>query len=213
MEEKLTLAALVANIRSDDPDVRTRAWLAAGTVGAPAIKPMAAVIRETEPVVARLAGEPKSEELELAMETGRAAKRAMWQVVRTAGAPGRDAEKKAVERELLDYLGADQPAAVRREVFWMLSEIGGDATIAAMRDHGEILDDKLLREDARSMVERIPGDAAVALLEEALWEAPDDFKINVAQSLRARGVKVDPEKYPCQKLVPTRSTSVKPVGR
>jgi hypothetical protein len=213
MEEKLTLAALLARIQSDDPDVRTQAWLAAGAVGAQAIKPLAAVICKTEPVIAELAGDPKNKDLELALETGRAAKRAMWKIVRTAGAPGQGAKKKAVEAELIDLLAPSQPAAVRREVVWMLSEIGGGATLTAMRDHPELLDDKLLREDARSMVERIPGDGAVALLTEALEEAPEDFKINIAQSLRARGVKVDPVKYPCQKLVPTKATSVKPVGR
>lgn len=213
MEEKLTLDALLARIKSDDPDVRTQAWLAAGTVGAPAVKPLAVLICETEPVIARLSGDRKNKDLELAMETGRAAKRAMWKIVRTVGVPGQADQKKAVEAELLDLVSADQPAAVRREVFWMLSEIGGPATLAAMRDHGEILDEKVLREDARCMVERIPGDGAVELLDEALWQAPEDFKINLAQSLRARGVKLDPVKYPCQKLVPTKSTRVKPVGR
>jgi HEAT repeat protein len=213
MEEKLTLDALLARIASDDPDVRTQAWLAAGSIGAPAIKPLAAVVRQTEKVVERLAGDPKNKELAAALESHRAAKRAMWQIVRTAGDPGRDAERKAVEAELLGLVGGDQPACVRREVFWMLSEIGGDATLAALRDHPEILDDKHLREDARAMVERIPGAAAVAMLKEALEEVPDEFKINIVQSLRVRGVKVDPKKYPCQKLVPTKQTAVTPVGR
>jgi len=211
--EELTLDALLARISSDNPDVRTEAWLAAGSIGAAAIKPLAAVVRQTEKGVEQLADDRKNKDLATALESHRAAKRAMWQIVRTAGAPGRDAERKAVEAALLGLIGGDQPACVRREVFWMLSEIGGDATLSALREHEEILDDEHLREDARCMVERIPSPAAVALLKEVLEEAPDDFKMNVVQSLRVRGVRVDPEKYPCQKLVPTKQTGVAPVGR
>lgn len=228
--DELTLDALLAKITSGDAEVRTQAWLAAGSVGAPAIKPLAAVMRRTEPVVARLAEEVealnqapkkdkqkrkalenKTKELEVALESGRAAKRGMWKIVRTVGAPGHEAQQKAVVVELLDLVGPGQPDAVRREVFWMLSEIGADETVEAVREHDEILDEKVLREDARCMVERIPGGKAVELLGDALKEAPDDFKTNVAQSLRARGVDVDG--HPCQKLVPTKQTSVKPVGR
>ncbi len=42
---------------------------------------------------------------------------------------------------------------------------------------------------------------------------PRDFQLAVAQSLRARGVAVSETKYPCQKLVPTRETSVKAAGQ
>ena len=228
--EELTLDALLARIKSDDAEVRTQAWLAAGSVGAAAIKPLAGVVCETDPVVAELAKEvkdlnkapkknqekrkaleAKTQELELAMESGRAAKRAMWKIVRTVGAPGQQAKKKAVVAELLELVDPAQPDSVRREVFWMLSEIGGDETIEAMRQQDEILNEKVLREDARCMVERIPGDEAIRALQDALEDAPSDFKINLAQSLRVRGVEVPG--LPCQKLVPTKQTSVKPVGR
>jgi len=228
--EELTLQTLLARIRSDDPEVRTDAWLSAGAVGAAAIKPLAAVMRDTEPVIAQLAQEVetlnkapkkdkearaaldgKTKELALALESGRAAKRAMWKIVRTVGAPGQQAEEKAVVAELLDLVGPGQPASIRREVFWMLSEIGGNETIKAMREYPEILEDKEVREDARCMVERIPAGTAIKALEHALERAPQDYKINIAQSLRVRGVEVPG--LPCQKLVPTKKTSVKPVGR
>jgi hypothetical protein len=48
-------------------------------------------------------------------------------------------------------------------------------------------------------------------LQEGLEVAPDDYKVNMAQSLRARGV--DVPGLPCQKLVPTKQTKVTPVGR
>ena len=86
----------------------------------------------------------------------------------------------------------------------MLSEIGGDESVEPI---ARLLSDKDLREDARCSLERLPGDKAVAALKTALATAPADFKPNIAQSLRARGVTVPG--LPCRKLVPTRKTGVK----
>ena len=193
--EELTLDALLAKIKSDDAETRTDAWLHAGAIGAPAIMPLAAVIRESEPVIAEFSGDPKNPKLALAMETGRAAKRAMWKIVRVVGAPGQDAKKKAVVAELLGLIDPAQPDSIRREVLWMLSEIGGDETIEALRLYPELIQDEDVREDARCLVERIPTKEAVKALKQGLEMAPDDYKINVAQSLRVRGVKVDEKKY------------------
>ena len=74
-----------------------------------------------------------------------------------------------------------------------------------------LLENEQLREDARLVLQRIDGSESLAALKSALNSVPDDFKINIAQSLRARGVKV--EGLPSQKLVPTKETQVKPVGR
>jgi len=210
--DELTLDALLAGIKSDDAEVRTDAWLRAGDVGAKAIKPLAGVIRETEPVIARLASDPKNKELELALESNRAANRAMWKIVRTAGAPGNTSQRPAVTWQLLDLIDADEPDGLRREVFWMLSEIGGEETIDTLDYHRDLVNDKNVREDARCMIERIPVASAIEALEVGLSIAPADYKTAMAQSLRVRGVKVDEEKYPCQKLVPTAQTGVKPVG-
>lgn len=95
----------------------------------------------------------------------------------------------------------------------MLSEIGGDATVEAIREIPDLIDDKDVREDARCALERIPTDFALETLQDGLEAAPADFALAMAQSLRARGVEVDKDKYPCQKLVPTRETSVKPVPK
>ncbi|MFH1922106.1 MAG: HEAT repeat domain-containing protein [Planctomycetota bacterium] len=195
MEEKLTLDELLDRIKSDDPNVRTEAWQAAGSAGCAAIKPLAKIVAGGE------------------LEVARAAKRAMWKIVHTVGAPGAGDAKGAVEAELIGLLGNDQPVSVRREAFWMLSEIGGDDTVDAIRELPDILKDTEVREDARCCVERIPTEAAVEALKEGLEEAPADFALAIAQSLRARGVEVDQAKYPCQKLVPTKQTSVKPVPK
>ena len=193
--EELTLDALLKGIKSDDPDVRTKAWLAAGQIGPPALKPLAKIVAEGD------------------LEVSRAAKRAMWKIVRTVGAPGRGECKAAAETELIGLLAEGTPDSVRCEVLWMLSEIGGEKTIDAIREIPDVLENKALREDARCCVERIPCQCAVDALAEALEASEDEFQLALAQSLRARGVEVDREKYPCKKLVPTKETSVKPVAK
>jgi HEAT repeat protein len=183
---------LIAKIKDKDDKVRSAAWLAAGEVGAPAIKPLAAVMSDAA-----------SE-----LEVSRAAKRAMWQIVRHVGRPGAEAEKKPVVVEVLALLADGQPVPLRREALWMLSEIGGDDSIDPL---AKLLGNKDLREDARCSIQRIPGDKSLSALKAALGAAPDDFKVAIAESLRARGVEVPG--LPSPKLVPTKQTSVKPVGR
>jgi len=177
---------LIAGIKSDSAEKRTEAWQNAGEVGAPAVKPLAKVMTDDN------------------LEVARAAKRALWQIVRYTGRPKANKERRAVETELAELLGKDQPVAVQREVLWMLSEIGGRNSIKPI---ARLIRNEELREDARMALERIPGKRAVTTLEAAFEKAPEDFKPNIAQSLRKRGEEV--AGYPCQKLVPTKKTDVK----
>jgi len=179
---------LLAGIKSDNAEKRTEAWQSAGNVGAPAVKPLSEVMTDDN------------------LEVARAAKRALWQIVRYTGRPGANKEKRAVETELLELLSNNQPVEIRREVIWMLSEIGARNSI---RPIGRLLRNEDLREDARMALERIPTKRAVAALKAAFEKAPEDFKPNLAQSLRKRGEEV--AGYPCQKLVPTKKTDVKPL--
>ena len=179
---------LLAGIKSDSAEKRTKAWQSAGEVGAPAVKPLAEVMTDDN------------------LEVARAAKRALWQIVRYTGRPKANKERRAVEKELTGLLGRKQPLAVRREVLWMLSEIGGRISIKPIAG---MMRNKNLREDARMALERIPSKRAVATLKAAFEKAPEDFKPNIAQSLRKRGEEVDG--YPCKKLVPTKKTDVKPL--
>ncbi len=179
---------LMAGIRDDDAKVRTEAWQSAGKVGAPAVKPLARVMTNREPEVAR------------------AAKRGLWKIVRHVGRPGAAKEKLAVIDRLVELLSNDQPVPVRREVLWMLSEIGNRKSINPI---AALLSDPDLREDARMVLQRIPNKAALAALRAGLINASDDFKLNIAQSLRQRGVKVDG--LDCVKLIPTKKTNVKPL--
>ncbi len=129
--------------------------------------------------------------------TALSGKRLLWKAVRHAGRPGADDEKSAMIDELIAALSADLPPAARREIVWMLSEIGGNESVspvATLLSHSE------LREDARLALERIPGDVSLAALRSAMKTVSEDFRPSVAQSLRRRGVKVDG--YPCHKLLP-----------
>ena len=179
---------LLAGIKSDSAEKRTETWQSAGEVGAPAVKPLAEVMTDDN------------------LEVARAAKRALWQIVRYTGRPGVNRERRAVETELTGLLDRNQPVAVRAEVLWMLSEIGARNSI---RPISRLLRNENLREDARMALERIPTKRAVTVLKTAFEKAPEDFKLNIAQSLRKRGEEV--AGYPCQKLVPTKKTDVKPL--
>ena len=179
----MKLKELVREIKSDNPEVRTAAWQQAGIVGASAVKPLAKLYAEDNP------------------EVRRAAKRGLEKIVRTVGAPGAKSAKSAVIKQFLSLLGDSQPVALRRDILWLLSEIGGAESVEPI---AALLKQDDLREDARMALERIPGGKSLASLRHALESVPNDFRLNIAQSLRARAESVDPKKYPCQKLVPTK---------
>jgi HEAT repeat protein len=179
---------LMTGIRDDDAKVRTEAWQGAGQVGASAVKPLAEVMTNKN------------------LEVARAAKRGLWKVVRHVGQPGAARMKREVIDRLVELLGDDQTVPVRREVLWMLSEIGNRKSVKSI---AVLLSDAELREDARMALQRIPIKASIAVLRAGLINATDDFKLNIAQSLRQRGVKVPG--LDCIKLIPTKKTNVKPL--
>jgi HEAT repeat protein len=185
---KKAVSKLMAGIRDEDAKVRTKAWQSAGQVGAPAIKPLARVMNNKE------------------IEVARAAKRGLWKIVRHAGRPGAGNMRRMVSGRLIELLSDEQPVHVRREVLWMLSEIGDRKSVKPI---AALLSERELREDARMVLQRIPNKAALAALRAGLKAAPDDFKLNIAQSLRQRGVKV--RRPECVKLIPTKKTNVKPL--
>ena len=180
------VAGLIGKIKDSSAEVRTKAWQGAGKVGAAGVGPLAEVMLADD------------------LEVARAAKRALWKIVRHTGRPGADKEKNAVARKLAGLLGGDTAVAVRREVLWMLSEIGGKKELEPI---AELLGHKELREDARMVLERIPGRGSVSALRAGMKAAPEEFKLNIAQSLRKRGSRV--RGYECVKLVPTKKTTVK----
>jgi hypothetical protein len=193
-DNALTVDELIARIKDKSDKVRAAACLRAGMVGAGAVKPLAAVVT---------AGD-------VDLEVARAAKRALWRIVRHVGRPGGGKEREAVLAELPALLGDAWPDALRREILWMLAEIGGDACVPKV---AALLANAELQDDARCALQQIPGAASLAALKEALGKAADDFKPALAQSLRIRGVEVDPKKYAVEKLVPAKQTYVLPGGK
>ena len=205
METPLTETELLEGISSSDPEARTEAWLRAGEVGVSAIRPLAALMVRYGPIVARQAKElaqleisgndeetrgkvaAKQEQLQYALEVTRAAKRALSKIVRHAGRPGSGEERAAAVAELLRLLDVKQPLTIRREAISMLSEIADDQVVGPL---AALLNDPNLREDARLALERIPSGQSLDALQAGLAAVPNDFKINIAQSLRARGVDV-----------------------
>jgi HEAT repeat protein len=191
MTDKLldvALTGMLSDLQASDAHVRTLAWQGAGKHGAAAVKPLAAIAADAE------------------TEARRAAKLALWRVARNVVRPGADDnQRRAVMRELTALLKKNVSVPVRVEVLRMLSETGGSESVSAI---AELLSHHELRDEARMALEGIPDPASVTALRDALASAGEDFKPNLAQSLRARGVEVPG--HSCQKLVPNRQTMVKP---
>jgi hypothetical protein len=175
-----------AGLKSTDDRRRADTINAASALGAPCVPTAAQLLADSD------------------TETRRAAKRALDYVVHHAGRPGAAKEARAVETELLASLAAATAAQQKRELIWLVSEIGDADSVKALAD---LMANADVREDARCALERIPGRASLRALRRALRTVPEDFRPAVADSLRHRGDKV-PE-YPSRRLVPTKTTTVK----
>lgn len=175
---------LVDRIRSSDEAVSGAAWQSAAPYGAAAVQPLVALMAE--------------EDFELA----RKGKRALYLVIRRAGRPAAERERKAVERELIQALST-APDPVRCALVWMLAEIGGASSVGPI---AALLTNREVREDARCALIRLPDPAAVKALKMAIPDAPIQFRYALAEAVRARGEKVDG--YPSRKMVPTAQTKV-----
>jgi HEAT repeat protein len=178
---------LIARLKSAEDSVSAAACQSAWQYGATVVKP----------IVALMAGSD--------FELARKAKRALQWMVHHAGRPGASREARAIEEELVALLN-NGPTQVRRDLVWVLSEIGSTRAIGPL---AALLSDPDVREDARCALTRHPDRKAAAALKAAFGTAPEDFKYALAESLRERGQKV--EGYPSRKLVPTAQTTVTPV--
>lgn len=188
--EELTLDQLIENIQSKDAKVRAPARDGAGPVGAQAVVPLGKIAASGE------------------FEIARAANRAIQNIVYYAGRPGAEDEANVVADELLKLLGESQPLQLRRDVLWMTWQIADDGAVESV---AALLANADLHEDARMALERLPGEKATAALKAALAQATDAQKPAIAHSLRVRGVETPG--VPDLRLVPTKKTSVQPVGR
>lgn len=186
--ERISLELLLADIAGPDPETRTAAWTRAGEVGAPAVRPLAELMNHSDAEVAR------------------AAKRGLWRIARNSGRPKAEEERRAVVSEILRLVSDEPSGSFLREAVWMLSEIGGEESVPALAN---LLSGSELADDARMALERIPGDQSLQALKKAFQAAPEDFKPNLAHSLRMRGTPV--AGYPSAKLTPVKTTQVQPL--
>jgi HEAT repeat protein len=185
-----TLPEILDGLRSADDQQRADALLASRKLGASGIEAIALLLGDAE------------------TETRRAGKRALESIVHDAGKTGAlGAEAVAVEAQLIRALARAEPDQARRDLVWLLSEVGGEAAIEAL---APLLKTESVREDARCALERIPLPAAVRTLEIAFADAPEDYRFALAESLRKRGAVV--EGYPSRRLIPTKATEVQPTA-
>ena len=176
---------LVRRLREGDVNTRGDAWQNAGPLGAPAVPKVAPLMNEAEP------------------ELVRSARRALLEIVRHAGRPGAEPDARAVEARLIEALPKLTGAQARRDLLWMLSEIGAAPSIKLLSG---LLTDPDLREDARCALMRIPGDESLTVLTTAHAAANGDFKDALAEALSHRGRAVPG--WQSRKLKPTKSTAV-----
>jgi hypothetical protein len=185
MSSDTNIQELIERIKSPDDTISGAAWQSAGPYGAAAVGALAALMDNAD------------------FELARKGKRALYKVVRHVSPPAAGSERRAVERELIVVLETS-PTPVRRDLIWMLSEIG---SVRSVKPLAALLVDRELREDARCALTRLPAPSAVTALKAAFVSGSGEFKYALADSLRVRGEKV--EGYPSRKLVPTAQTGVK----
>jgi HEAT repeat protein len=181
MQERLSVRELIDKVRSADDGVRIEAAVEAKNAPPAAVPALGKAMADNDPNVARTA------------------KRALWSLINAQAGPG-GPQRRAVGQRLLGLLGDGNPLEVRREALWMASEICD--TRQAVQPVARLLDHDELKEDARLVLERLPGREAVGALRAGFVRADRDFKYALAASLRKRGARVDG--YPCQKLLPLR---------
>jgi HEAT repeat protein len=117
------------------------------------------------------------------VEVARAAKRALWRIVHRSGRPRNARGRRAVAAGLLAAL-ASGPIPVRRELLWMLGEIGDGRAVVAI---APLLGNLELREEARCALQRIPGRQATNALKAARATETTQFKRALDAALRGRG--------------------------
>ncbi len=136
-------------------------------------------------------------------EVARAAKRALWAIVRHAGRPGARKERKVILAHLVSAL-AEGPIFLRSELLWMVSEIGDGSVVKTV---AQLLDDVGLAEPARCCLQRIPGREATRALSEAQERMDEPMRSALRLALRERGVRI--QGHLEANRLPTKQTDLK----
>lgn len=183
------VAELIRKLKSDSNERRTQAWFECGPLGATAIPPLVALWGEAD----------------AALEVQRAARHAVFRIVRFSSRPEARQSRKPVLMELNRLVEANGPYQIRRELLWLLSEIAGEESLPIL---SRLLAQDAVREEACMALERIPGKRSLRILERSLAQAPTDFRPVLAAALARRGREVSGA--PSRRLVPKARTQVQP---
>ncbi len=185
MNSHIDLENFLSGLRNSDDAARLRALQEASGIGSRAVVPLL-----------ELALDPDT-------EVARAAKRALWAIVRQVGRPDARKERKVVLTRLVSALAAG-PVSLRSEVLWMLSEIGDGSVVQAV---AKLLDDAGLAEPARCCLQRIPGRESTRALSQAQARLAEPMRSALRLALRERGIKMEGP-LEANKL-PTKQTDLK----
>jgi hypothetical protein len=162
------LKEVLKDIQSQDMNDWYKATQEAGPQGHTAVRPLADLMKLDD------------------RTKGRAAKLSLQAVVNTAAAPGNEAERKLVAAELVKVASATSyPRTVRSDALYWVGLIGGSEDVPGI---AKLLADRMIREDARMALERIPGDESLQALQKAESSGATDFRKNIAQSLHNRAL-------------------------
>ncbi|MBL8176307.1 MAG: hypothetical protein JNK48_16650 [Bryobacterales bacterium] len=158
---------LLADIQSDDKDVRFSAWRAAADADPSAIAPLSKLVDLKEkPGVAK------------------AAREAIITMTHSVGKDTAHPKRAAVNKELLAIATSDGASnAARTHCLRLLSNIAPEESIPAL---AKLLANADLQEEAIYAIERIPGPASNKALIAAFRAAKDDFKPRLLAALGHR---------------------------
>lgn len=158
---------LLADIQSDDKDVRFAAWRAAG---------------DSDPSV--IASLSKLIDLNDNPGVAKAAREAIITITHSVGKDTAHPKRAAVNKELLAIATSDSASnAARTHCLRLLSNIAPEESVPAL---AKLLNNAGLQEEAIYAIERIPGPASNKALIAAYRTAKDDFKPRILAALGHR---------------------------
>lgn len=155
----------LADIQSDDANVRFDAWRRAGEESATAIAQLGKLAASTNPGVAKAALE------------------AITTMTHAVGKDPASAKRPAVVKGLLEIAGAGYALPVRVHALRMLSGIAGEESVPAIAAQ---IASAELREEVIYCLEQIPGRASIQAMLTAYNNARDEFKPRILAALGHR---------------------------
>jgi HEAT repeat protein len=155
----------LSDVRNDDAEVRFAAWSRAGEMDPEVIAPLGKLLVADQPGVRKAADE------------------SLKRIVHGVGKQPAGARRAAVVKGLIALTADGQSNWTRTMALRHLSLIGGEETIPAA---AKLLVDVELREEAVFCLERIPGNASIRALINALSNVNDSFKPRILAALGHR---------------------------